>query len=223
MALLDALDVAAGARCLDLGCGGGHVTMELGRRSGPTGSVLGIDLDEALLEVARADAAKQGLEQVTFRVAPVETVDESGFDLAFARLLLMHVADPARIVGLMAAAVRSGGVVVIEDANFGGCFTYPSCPAYNSWVAWYQETVRRRGGDTDLGLRLPTLLRGVGLTGIGVRVAQPAYLDGPHKQLQQMSMAHMKAAIVVGRRRDRRLRTTTPTPSSKPSPTIRRR
>jgi hypothetical protein len=37
----------------------------------------------------------------------------------------------------------------------------------------------------------------VGLDDIGVRVAQPAYLDGPHKQLQQMSMERMKAAVVA--------------------------
>jgi hypothetical protein len=94
-------------------------------------------------------------------------------------------------------AVGAGGLVVIEGANFAGCFTYPRCPAYDSWVAWYQETVRRNGGDTELGLRVPSILRAAGLTNVGVRVTQPAYLDGPHKQLQQMSMAKMKAAVIA--------------------------
>jgi ubiquinone/menaquinone biosynthesis C-methylase UbiE len=197
LALFDALGVPVSARCLDLGCGGGHVTMELARRAAPMGCAVGIDLDEALIEIARAEAAAQGLDNVTFQIANVETFGETGFDLAFARFLLMHLPDPEQTVAGMATAVRPGGMVVIEDANFAACFTYPRCAAYDSWVTWYRETVRRNGGDTDLGLRLPSLLRAAGLTNIGVRVAQPAYLDGPHKQLQQMSMNKMRTAVVA--------------------------
>ena len=51
LALFDALDVPVGARCLDLGCGAGQVTMELARRTAPTGSAVGIDLDEAMIEI----------------------------------------------------------------------------------------------------------------------------------------------------------------------------
>ena len=195
--LFDMLEVSAGWRCLDLGCGGGHVTMELARRTAPSGGAVGIDLDGALIELARGEAASQGLDNVTFVVGAAEDVDQTGFDLVFARFLLMHLADPSRALAQMTNAVRPGGVVLIEDANFGGCFTYPTCQGYNSWVEWYRETVQRNGGDTDLGLRLPALLRSIGLTHIGVGVAQPAYLDGPHKQLQQMSMAKMKAAVVA--------------------------
>jgi hypothetical protein len=57
--------------------------------------------------------------------------------------------------------------------------------------------VHRNGGDADLGLRLPALLRTAGLADLGVRVAQYAALDGPLKQLQQMSMAKQKAAIIA--------------------------
>jgi ubiquinone/menaquinone biosynthesis C-methylase UbiE len=43
--LLFMVGVAPGAWCVDLGCGGGHVAMELARRAGPSGHVPGIDLD----------------------------------------------------------------------------------------------------------------------------------------------------------------------------------
>src|SRR5262245_45563578 len=93
LALLDAVGVAAGARCLDVGCGGGHVAIELGRLVGPAGRVVGIDLDTALLEVARTEAVAQGLDHVSFCVGAVEDLAESGFDLACARMLLMHLRD----------------------------------------------------------------------------------------------------------------------------------
>ena len=46
-ALFDRLGVGAGLRCLDAGCGGGDVTLELARRVGPRGRVIGVDLDQA--------------------------------------------------------------------------------------------------------------------------------------------------------------------------------
>ncbi len=196
-ALLDTVGVTPGWRCLDLGSGGGHVAMELARRVGPSGAVVGIDLDGELLQVATSDAAEQGLANITFRVAAIEEVAESRFDLAYARLVLMHLRDPGRALNTMTAAVRPGGVVAVEDANFAGCFTYPRCSAYDNWVAWYGETVRRRGGDPDIGPRLPSLLSAAGLTGVQVCVAQPAYLTGPHKHLQVVSMSMQRAAVIA--------------------------
>jgi SAM-dependent methyltransferase len=196
VALLDQVGVASGARCLDLGCGGGHVAVELGRRVGASGSVIGIDLDADLLEVARAGAVAQGWTNVVFQVAAVEDVTEHDLDFAFARMLLMHLRDPAGAVASMVGMVRSGGVVAVEDINFAGSFTYPPCPAYDRRVAWYQEAVRRRGGDADLGPRLPGLLAAAGLVDVGVRVVQPAYLTGPNKHLQELSMAKQKTAVV---------------------------
>jgi SAM-dependent methyltransferase len=195
--LLDSLELREGARCVDVGCGGGHVTVELARRVGPTGFAIGIDLDEALLEVARRDAAAIGLGNVTFRVSAAEDLVETDLDLAYSRLLLMHLRDPARVIDLMSAALRPGGVMALEDASFAGCFTYPSCASFDRWVDWNQQTVRANGGDPELGLRLPTMLRSAGLTLAGVRVVQDGFVDGPRKQLQQMSMSKQRAAVLA--------------------------
>lgn len=187
----------SGARCVDLGCGGGHVTMELARRSGGSGSAVGIDLDAELLDLARERAEAEGLDSVEFRVGSVEEFSGRDFDVAFSRFLFMHLADPARVAALMVEALRPGGIIVVEDADFSGCFSYPPSAAHATWVGWYQEAVRRNGGDPNLGPRLPSILRSVGVTPLGVRIAQAAYLDGPEKQLQPMSMARQKAAVVA--------------------------
>jgi SAM-dependent methyltransferase len=197
MMVLDMLDLPAGAHCIDLGCGGGHMTMELARRVGPSGHVTGVDLDEELLGTAREQAAAQALDNVTFRVGSAEDLIESDLDLAFARMLLSHLSDPAKVVSHMAGAVRPGGIVLVEDVNFTGCFTEPACPAYDRWVAWFCEAVRRNGGDLDIGPRLPRLLREAGLADVGVRVDQPAFLAGPLKQLQQMSMVKIRTAVLT--------------------------
>lgn len=196
-ALFDLVGIPSRARCVDLGCGAGHVAIELARRVGPDGYVLSVDLDAELLEIARERAAREGLQNVEFRVAPVEEFSDEGFDVAFSRLLFMHLSDPQQVARLMVNALQPSGVVVLEDADFSGCFSYPSCAAHARWVGWYQEAVRRNGGDANFGPRLPSVLRSVGLTPLGVRVTQDAFLDGPEKQLQPMSMARQRAAVVA--------------------------
>jgi hypothetical protein len=87
-------------------------------------------------------------------------------------------------------------MVIVEDVNFAGCFTEPECDAYDRWVHWFTEAVHRTGGDLNIGPRLPRLLREAGLVEIGLRVVQPAYIDAPEKQLQQMSMAKVRASVL---------------------------
>src|SRR5262245_41174215 len=68
-AFLDRVGVAPGWSCLDLGCGGGDVTLEIARRVGPAGSVLGIDREADVLAIARAEATEAGLANVEYHQA----------------------------------------------------------------------------------------------------------------------------------------------------------
>src|SRR5262245_28497333 len=69
-ALLSRVGVADGMSCLDVGCGLGAVTRELARRAGPAGQVVGLDIDEGILDLARRDAAQQAL-GIVFRAGGV--------------------------------------------------------------------------------------------------------------------------------------------------------
>src|SRR5690349_21445272 len=74
-ALFDRLGVGAGLRCLDAGCGGGDVALELARRVGPHGWVIGVDLDATKLDLARREAFEQGITNVEFRPLDIRTGD----------------------------------------------------------------------------------------------------------------------------------------------------
>src|ERR1700688_3040454 len=52
----DLLDIAPGARGLDVACGTGDLSIELGRRVGRAGEVIGCDFSQAMLEAARGNA-----------------------------------------------------------------------------------------------------------------------------------------------------------------------
>src|SRR5262249_54834345 len=65
--LLGAAGVNDGMRVLDVGCGGGDVTLALAQLVGAHGAVVGIDVDDVKLELARADAVRAGIEHVEYR------------------------------------------------------------------------------------------------------------------------------------------------------------
>ena len=69
--LLRRAGLLPGMRCLDLGCGGGEVSFELASLAGVSGSVVGIDMDEVKLALAREAATGRGFANVEFRAGNV--------------------------------------------------------------------------------------------------------------------------------------------------------
>jgi SAM-dependent methyltransferase len=191
VALFDRVGIPNGATCVDVGCGGGHVTAELARRAGSRGWVVGIDADEPLLELAAGDLGRDGVTNVEFRCQDASEIDKSEFDLAYARLLLSHVSDPKRVLDAMVGSLRAGGVVVVEDLDVSDYRCYPPTPAHDRWVEIYRETIRRRGGDPHLGQTLPRRLVGAGLRGVAVTITQPCALRGDAKLVAPMALRAM--------------------------------
>ena len=94
--LLTEVGVPAGATCLDVGCGGGDVTCELARAVGPSGRVIGVDLDPIKIDIAAREAHEQGIANVAFECRDVTKWEPPElFDLVYARFLLTHLVNPA--------------------------------------------------------------------------------------------------------------------------------
>jgi len=119
---LDRLALPQGARALDVGCGWGDTAIELARKVGPTGKVLGLDCCDAFLEKGRRDAAAEGLDHVRFVAADVQTHRfEPEFDFAFSRFGMMFFANPVAAMRNVRSAMRPGATLmfitwrVLED------------------------------------------------------------------------------------------------------------
>jgi ubiquinone/menaquinone biosynthesis C-methylase UbiE len=108
---MDRADIRPGQRILDIGCGCGETTLELARRVGASGSVMGVDISLMLIEAARQLAKESGLASVRFEAADAQTFpfDAESFDLAFSRFGIMFFDDPEAAFGNLRRAVRPGG------------------------------------------------------------------------------------------------------------------
>src|SRR5690606_3439401 len=105
--LLRAAGLAPGMKCLDMGCGGGHVTRYMAEVVGITGAVVGVDRDAVILDLVRRDVDAAGLGNVELRCADVLIYEEEGvYDLVYARFLLAHLSDPAKCVDAMLKACK---------------------------------------------------------------------------------------------------------------------
>lgn len=162
-AFLSRLGVGAGWRCLDVGCGDGHVTLALARAVGADGHVVGLDIDEGALAIARDAAQDAGLRPEFVCADGAETFRRDTFDLAYSRLLLSHLADPVAVLRAMRSAVRVGGRVAVEDLFTGTLRAEPPAPALDRLQDVYSATVRSHGGDPTIGPRLRALLTAAGL------------------------------------------------------------
>jgi len=108
-----ALNVAApqpGERVLDIGCGCGDTSIEIAQLVGPTGSVLGIDVSQPMLEVARSTGALANCAHLAFREGDASEVPlPAGMDLLFSRFGVMFFSRPSAALGHLRESLRPGG------------------------------------------------------------------------------------------------------------------
>lgn len=106
----------AGARALDVGCGGGLLCEALSRAGA---GVSGIDLAPGMVEVARLHAAAAGLD-IDYRVAAAEALAAQlpgGFDVITCMEMLEHVPRPQQMLATLATLVRPGGSLFVSTLS----------------------------------------------------------------------------------------------------------
>jgi len=155
-ALVDLADPRPGERWLEAACGPGVVARALAPRAG---SVHGVDLTPAMVELARREAS--GLENATFSVGDATALPDpdGAYDGAIARFTLHHVPVPARLVEELARVVRPGGAVVLADHLLD---EDPEAAAWSAeierlrdpshWASLPLERLRALGADAGLEL-----------------------------------------------------------------------
>jgi len=168
--------VRSGERVLEVGCGTGVVVRDLAGLVGRRGEVVGVDASRRLLDRARALSRETARRtRIAWRVADAASLPFAAnrFDAALAVTVILHVADPVRVVREMARVTRPGGRVAVQDQDFGVvAVTHPERELTERIMRGVAERVYE---EPHSGRRLPGLLRTAGL--VNVRLLTDVYQD----------------------------------------------
>ena len=135
------------ALALDLGCGPGHSTHLLARTLGAQRTV-GLDASPAFIALAEATATdtvgfrRHDVTRVPFPLGPA--------DLAYCRLLLMHLPDPRAALGTWATQLRSGGLLLLDEVEA----IETRNPTFTAYLAIVEDMLQRVSGTLYIGARL---------------------------------------------------------------------
>ncbi|NRQ33538.1 class I SAM-dependent methyltransferase [Nonomuraea sp. NN258] len=166
----------SGMKVLDVGSGPGTITADLAAR---VARVTASEVTAEALELARAELAARGAENVDFAVADVHALDfpDDTFCVVHAHQVLQHVGDPVQALREMRRVTRPGGLVAARDSDYAAFAWFPRVPALDEWLALYQKLARANGGEPDAGRRLLSWARAAGFEDVTATASVWCYAD----------------------------------------------
>jgi ubiquinone/menaquinone biosynthesis C-methylase UbiE len=147
--------LTSGTSVLDLGCGPGTITADIGRRVAP-GRVLGVDASAAVIDETRRDAG--GGPNVEFSVGDLYAleIDDHTFDIVHAHQVLQHLPDPVRALREMKRLCKPGGLVAARDGDYGAFAGTPTSPRSTAgWRCTKKSHAATRASPTRADSSLP--------------------------------------------------------------------
>jgi SAM-dependent methyltransferase len=180
-ALFDRLKIKRGWRVLEIGPGQGSLHMELRRRVRAP-----VDIVERSSTFTEALARRCGRDGFgAGAVWKCDLIDaplpRNAYDLIFARWVFLFLPDIDAHLRKLAAALKPGGRIAIEDYCRGTLRMVPEPPEWNDFLQADLAFFASQGGDANIGARLPALYRNAGLDVVDVtpttKVGRPGSLE----------------------------------------------
>ncbi len=164
-----------GKRVLEVGCGTGSMTTWLGKQVGVNGRVVAVDASEEQLEIARKAAEKVGAANIEFICSTIEALDlpSDSIDLAYSRLLLMHLNDPKHVLINMKKYLKPGGVMACEEPHAGSLMTMPRNEHIERLNELFIQLGKLQGHDFNIGDNLYSILTSAGYSKLHAVFVQP--------------------------------------------------
>ena len=190
-------DVLSVKRFLDLGCGGGDVSMMVAQMLGENSHVTAIDFDKEIISLAQKDAIQSGIKNMEFKALNVYDIDfENEFDMVYSRFLLSHLKDPLSVLFKMIRSLKPGGRIIVEDVEFSGHFSFPENEAFKSYIQLYKQSAELKDQNPEIGPSLFSLFQLAKVSNINFDVIQPCFNKGPGKWMAYITMDKIKESVI---------------------------
>lgn len=141
-----------GMRLLDGGCGPGTITIDFATGI-PDIDVVGIDIEQSQIHLARTQAAERGVLNVHFQVANLYALPfpNESFDAVFLHGVLEHVQDPVRALREVRRVTKRDGVVGARHADFGGFIIEPAPAPLDQFANLFERLMLHNGAHPRAG------------------------------------------------------------------------
>ena len=109
--------LSPGEQVLDVGSGAGFDSFQAARQVGPEGRVVGVDMTQAMIDVARAGAAEMGLQNVQFKLGFAEDlpIEDGSMDVVISNGVINLCPDKVAVMSEVRRVVKPGGRFQIAD------------------------------------------------------------------------------------------------------------
>lgn len=161
--LFEAANIQVGSRVLEVGCASGEVTQLLSEIVGPFGEVVGVDVNEQLLEMAKRDNSANNIEYINSDV--YQLPDELGqFDAIIGRRILMYLPDAKACLQNLKRFLKADGILCFQESDsINGGTGANQLPLHQQAIQRVWDTVQAEGGDIHIGQKLYMMLLNIGI------------------------------------------------------------
>jgi ubiquinone/menaquinone biosynthesis C-methylase UbiE len=166
--LFDQIGLSPGSRVVEIGCGPQGCLDLLADAVGAKGSVVGVEVSEHAVELARRFLSERRITNAEVRQGDAKAtgLPRGSFDLATARLVLVNVPEPEKIVAEMVALVKPGGVVALHEADWVVHVCDPPLAAWDRLMQALEAYSKANRIDLFVGRRIRRMLLGAGLVDV---------------------------------------------------------
>jgi ubiquinone/menaquinone biosynthesis C-methylase UbiE len=165
----DIIGLKPGMKVLDAGCGTGANARKMAGKVAP-GHVTGVDMDALFISEARKFATNNDIHNVSYERGDITNLQypDDIFDVAYCRLVLMHVHNPVATITELQRVTKRKGRVAVSDNDDGGVITYPEMPKMLELWNQYGQSAKERGEDRYIGRQLFSILSQASLQSIKI-------------------------------------------------------
>jgi len=165
--VLGTLDPEPGDHVLEVGCGVGHMALELATIVGPAGRVTGVDSSAIMIEEAKRRARISGCLPIEFGVEDAHQLSfaDDTFDGSFIVSTLIHVVNPKQVLSELLRVIKPGKRIAVQEGDWDTMVLSTGNPEVDDMVV---SVLRNSIQNSGIAHQLPTLMKVLGFTDITV-------------------------------------------------------